>query len=139
MFPWHVPGLAVRRRLPAAAAGALGMAGYSVVAVSVALTPHDVPVDVLLTLAAAGLTGWWTTVPGALWIGVLGWFFYSGFVTHADGQLGVVGVSDALMAGALLVVAVGAAAVRPLLLRRRARAAQAALSSRGGRRRPVVT
>jgi hypothetical protein len=130
MFPWHVPGRAVRRRLPAAAAGALGMAGYSVMAVSVALTPHDMPIDVLLTLAAAGLAGWWTTVPGAVWIGALGWFFYSGFVTHTEGQLGVVGVSDAVMAGALLVVAVAATATRTLLLRRRASVAQDAAPGR---------
>lgn len=121
MFRWDVPGLPVQRRLPAAAVGALGFGGYLVAATVISLL-HDGPLTgVALLLTVAGLMGWWTTVPGALVIGGMGWFFYSGFVTHAYGQLGIVGGTDAAMAAALLVAAVGAAAARPLVLRRRAR------------------
>ena len=121
MFAWHVPGLPVQRRLPAAASGALGFGGYLVAAAVISLA-HDGPlVGIALLVTGAALMGWWTTVPGAVWIGTLGWFFYSGFVTHAYGQLGIVGVSDLVMAVALLGVAVGAAAIRPRILSRRAR------------------
>ncbi|QUQ64393.1 hypothetical protein JJ691_21130 [Kutzneria sp. CA-103260] len=121
MFRWYVPGLPVQRRLPAAASGALGFGGYMIAAMVISLA-HDGPlVGIALLVTGAGLMGWWTTVPGAVWIGGLGWFFYSGFVTHAHGQLGVVGGSDVAMAGLLLGAAMGAAAVRPVVLRRRAR------------------
>jgi hypothetical protein len=121
MFRWDVPGLPVQRRLPAAASGALGFGGYMIAATVISLA-HDGPlVGVALLVTGAGLMGWWTTVPGALWIGGMGWFFYSGFVTHTYGQLGIVGVSDAAMAAALIGAAVGAAATRPSILRRRGR------------------
>lgn len=121
MFRWYVPGLPVQRRLPAAASGALGFAGYLLAAMAIALWQHGPVAGSALLVIAAGLMGWWTTVPGALWIGGMGWFFYSGFVTHAYGRLGFVGVSDVVMAGVLIVAAAGAAAARPLVLRLRVR------------------
>ena len=122
MFRWYVPGLPVQRRLPAAAAGALGFGGYMVAAMVISMSHHGPLIGIGLLVVGAGLMGWWTTAPGALWIGAMGWFFYSGFVTHAHGQLGVVGGSDVLMAVALIGAAVGAAVVRPMVLRRRVRA-----------------
>jgi Predicted membrane protein (DUF2254) len=116
MFPWNVPGLPVQCRLPAAA-GALGFGGYLVAAAAISLSHNG-------SVVGAALMGWWTTVPGALWIGVMGWFFYSGFVTHVHGQLGIVGVSDAVVALTLIVAAVAAAGARPWIPRRRARRGQ---------------
>lgn len=75
-------------------------------ALSVVHVPHEAGSCLLFVVAA--VVGWWTTAPGAVGVGLLGWPFYSGFVVHAQGQLGVTGWLDAVVAGLLVLVAVGA-------------------------------
>jgi hypothetical protein len=72
---------------------------------------------VVLLLAIAGTLSWWATIPGAVGIGGLGWLFYSGFVVHAHGQLGITGPKDAVVLGVLVGGALLSAAVRGLLSR----------------------
>jgi hypothetical protein len=99
---------------------AAGFGVYLVVAAVVTAVPMSHPADVAVLLAVAGALSWWATVPGALGIGLLGWPFYSGFIAHAHGQLGISGGQDAVVLGALVGTALLAVAVRALLSRHRA-------------------
>jgi len=74
-------------------------------------------VGITVLLVVAAILGCCTTVPGAALIGLLGWPFYSGFVTHSQGVLAITGTRDAVVAGLLVVVAVAASVVRVLLAR----------------------
>jgi hypothetical protein len=65
----------------------------------------------------AGVLSWWSALPGALGVGVLGWLFYSGFVAHADGQLGVTGPRDLVVLAVLAGTVTGAVGVRSLAQR----------------------
>lgn len=103
--------------MPAAVGTAASFGVYLVVAALLTALPFGHTVGVVLLLAVAGTLSWWATIPGAVGIGALGWLFYSGFVTHADGQLGVTGPRDAVVLGMLIGGALLSAAVRSLLSR----------------------
>jgi len=92
--------------MPATVGCAAGFGAYLVAAAGVtALAPdHRLGVAVLLVIAA--LIGYWTSLPGAALVGLLGWPFYSGFVTHGEGVLAVTGVSDGVVAATLVAAAV---------------------------------
>jgi hypothetical protein len=104
------PGVATGRRnqarpegrmpAPVALAAALGL-DLLLAAVFALAHPAVVPAVLVLALAAGALS-WWTTVPGALGVGALGWLFYSGFVTHTQGQLGGLDLRDGIVAAILL-------------------------------------
>jgi hypothetical protein len=97
--------------MPPAVGCAAGFGVYLVAAAGLsALSPGSgVGIAVLLVIAAT--MGWWTSVPAAVLVGLLGWPFYSGFVTHSEGVLAVTGPKDAVIAGMLVLVAVAAALV----------------------------
>jgi hypothetical protein len=97
-----------RRRLAASFALAVGFGAYLVAGAALAVVHVNHVDGVVLLLIIAAVIGWWATVPGAILVALLGWPFYSGFVTHAYGQLGVTGPIDAVVAVLLLVFAVGA-------------------------------
>jgi hypothetical protein len=68
--------------------------------------------------AIVGAIGWRSTLPAALGVGVLGWPFYSGFIAHTQGQLGSIGVRDAVVLVVLVGIALGAAAMGTVLRQR---------------------
>ena len=94
----------------------IGCAAYllAAAALSVASVPHRVGLAVLLAIAASA--GWRTSRLGAAGIGGVGWLFYSGFVTHAHGQLGITGITDAYTTLALVFTAVGASCLRAMVM-----------------------
>jgi hypothetical protein len=103
--------------MPTAVGTAASFGVYLVVAALLTAVPFGHTVGIVLLLAIAGTLSWWATIPGAVGIGALGWLFYSGFVTHAHGQLGVTGPRDAVVLGMLVGGALLSAAVRSLLSR----------------------
>lgn len=105
------------RRIPAAISAPVAFGGYLVVAAGLTMVRPGRPAGVVALLVIAALVGWWTTVPGAVGAGLLGWPFYAGFVTHADGVLGLTGRQDAVVVGALLAAAGSAVAVRAVFAR----------------------
>jgi hypothetical protein len=96
-------------------AGSFG--GYLLAAALLTAVPFGHTSGIVLLLVIAGTFSWWATVPGALGIGTLGWLFYSGFVAHAHGQLGLTGPRDAIVLGVLLGGALLIAAGRRFLSR----------------------
>jgi hypothetical protein len=76
----------------------------------------------IVLLAAVTVTlSWLSTVPGALGIGAMSWLFYSGFVVHSHGQLGVTGAKDGVVAAVLVGLALFVALTRAVLTFRRVR------------------
>lgn len=94
-----------------------GFGVYLVVAALLTAVSFGHTVGIVLLLAIAGTLSWWATIPGAVGIGALGWLFYSGFVAHTHGQLGITGPTDAVVLGVLVGGALLSAAVRSLLSR----------------------
>jgi hypothetical protein len=90
---------------------------YLVVAALLTAVPFGHTAGIVLLLAIAGTFGWWATMPGAVGIGALGWLFYSGFVAHAHGQLGLTGPRDAVVLGVLVGAALLCAGSRRFLSR----------------------
>jgi hypothetical protein len=90
---------------------------YLIAAALLTAVPLGHTGGIVLLLAIAGTFSWWATLPGAVGIGTLGWLFYSGFVAHAHGQLGLTGPRDAVVLGVLLGGALLSAAVRRFLSR----------------------
>jgi hypothetical protein len=90
---------------------------YLVVAALLTAVPFGHTAGILLLLAIAGTFGWWATMPGAVGIGALGWLFYSGFVAHGHGQLGLTGPRDAVVLGVLVGAALLCAGLRRFLSR----------------------
>jgi hypothetical protein len=103
--------------MSAAVGISVGFGVYLVAAALLTAVSFGHTAGLVLLLVIAGTLSWWATIPGAVGIGALGWLFYSGFVAHAHGQLGITGPMDAvvLLGGALL-----SAVVRRLLSRRAA-------------------
>jgi hypothetical protein len=93
----------------------VGFGVYLVVAALLTAVPFGHTAGIVLLLAIAGTLSWWATIPGAVGIGALGWLFYSGFVTHAHGQLGVTGPRDAVVLGMLVGATLLSAGARRLL------------------------
>lgn len=92
--------------MPAAVGCAAGFGAYLVVAAGVTAFAPGYSVDVGVLVVVAALIGFWTALPGAAMVGLLGWLFYSGFVTHSKGVLGVTGARDGVIALVLVAVAV---------------------------------
>ena len=103
--------------MSAAVGTSVGFGGYLVVAALLTAVSFGHTAGIVLLLAIAGTFSWWATLPGAVGIGTLGWLFYSGFVVHAHGQLGLTGPRDAVVLGVLLGGALLSAAVRRFLSR----------------------
>ena len=96
-----------RRRFPVSMVCAIATGGYLAVAVvlSAVPVPHALGAALLVLVAiAAGACG---REPAAVGVGMLGWLFYSGFVTHTHGQLGFDG-TDRYVAPALVLAALTA-------------------------------
>lgn len=100
--------------MPAAVGCAVGFGVYLVAAAVLSAVVPSRLVGVVVLVAIAALLGFSTTVAGAALVGLLGWPFYSGFVTHRAGVLAVTGVGDAVVTGALVVVAVAASVARAM-------------------------
>jgi hypothetical protein len=90
---------------------------YLVAAALVTAVPFGRIGGIVLLLVIAGTLSWWATLPGAVGIGTVGWLFYSGFVAHAHGQLGLTGPRDAVVLGVLVGTALLSAATRRFLTR----------------------
>lgn len=102
------------RRLPPSIVWCVAFFTYLPAVAVIAATHPAHAVGIALLAVVAALVGSRTTVLGAVWVGLAGWPFYAGFVTHAAGQLGVQGPLDAVVAGLLVLFAVGASiACRP--------------------------
>ena len=118
MFPVSRSRVERRRgaaQRPTALAFAAAFGGYLVVgaALSAVSPPHPVGIGALVAVAA--VTGWFGSAPGALGVGAMGWFFYSGFVAHAHAQLGVTGIGDLYVALALVGAALAASSAHAVL------------------------
>jgi hypothetical protein len=103
--------------MSAAVGTSVGFCVYLVAAALLTMVSFGHTAGIVLLLAIAGMLSWWATIPGAVGIGALGWLFYSGFVAHAHGQLGITGRQDAVVFGVLVGGALLSAAVRSLLSR----------------------
>jgi hypothetical protein len=106
-------------RMTTAMGIAAGFGAYLVVAALVTAVPMGHVAGVLVLVVVAGTLSWWATVPGALGIGLLGWPFYSGFIAHARGQLGIGGRQDAIVLAVLVGAVLVVVGVRALLSRGR--------------------
>ena len=102
-------------RMPAAIAISAGFGAGLLLAAGFALFGPSVGTGVVVLAAATAVLSWFSTVPGALGIGVMGWLFYSGFVAHGHGQLGVTGPRDAIVAAVLIGLALLVSVVRAVL------------------------
>jgi heme/copper-type cytochrome/quinol oxidase subunit 1 len=109
------------RRITASGGFVAGFGGYFVIAAGLSMIALPHVVGIALMVAVSGLVGWRTTLPVAAGVGALGWLFYSGFVTHSYGRLGIVGLQDVVVACLLLGVAIGAVLLRIVAARRAAR------------------
>lgn len=103
--------------MPAAVGCAVSFGVYLVAAAGLSATGPTRAVGVAVLLVVAVILGCCTTLPGAALIGLLGWPFYSGFVTHSQGVLAATGRQDAVVVSLLVVAAVAASVVRGLLAR----------------------
>ncbi|HEX7660959.1 MAG TPA: hypothetical protein VF444_15920 [Pseudonocardiaceae bacterium] len=105
------------RPLPVPIGFALAFAGYFVMVLPLTVVPVWHPVGAALLLVVAVSVGCRVSVPVAMLIGGMGWLFYSGFVTHTHGQLGIVGPSDAEVAVLFVGAAMIAAGARVAVVR----------------------
>jgi hypothetical protein len=102
-------------RMPAAIAISAGFGAGLLLAAGFALFGPSQATGIVVLAAVAVLLSWFSTVPGALGIGVLSWLFYSGFVTHSHGQLAVTGVKDGIVAAVLIGLALAVSLFRAVL------------------------
>ena len=102
-------------RMPAAIAISAGFGAGLVLAAGFASIGPSVVTGVVVLAAVTVVLSWFSTVPGALGIGVLAWLFYSGFVAHSHGQLGVTGARDAIVAAVLIGLALLVSVFRAVL------------------------
>ena len=102
-------------RMPAAIAISAGFGVGLLLAAGFALLEPSRSTGIVLLAVATIVLSWFSTVPGALGIGVMGWLFYSGFVAHSHGQLAVTGVQDAIVAAVLIGLALVVSVFRAVL------------------------
>jgi hypothetical protein len=105
-------------RLPDFVVPAIAFAAYLTAAAWASLLPTTAParaVGAVTLVGVAAVIGWWSRPTVALAVGAFGWFFWSGFMTHGDGRLGVVGAADAWVLVGLVTAAGGASLIRLLL------------------------
>lgn len=92
--------------MPATVGCAAGFGAYLIAAAGVTALTLGNWLGVAVLVLVAALIGFWTSLPGAVLVGLLGWPFYSGFVTHSEGVLAVKGVADGVIAAVLVAAAV---------------------------------
>jgi hypothetical protein len=102
-------------RMPAAIAISAGFGAGLLLAAGFSLFGPSQATGIVVLAAVTIVLSWFSTVPGALGSGVLGWLFYSGFVAHSHGQLGVTGVRDAIVAAVLIGLALAVSLFRAVL------------------------
>jgi hypothetical protein len=102
-------------RMPAAIAISAGFGAGLLLAAGFALFGPSQATGIVVLAAVAVLLSWFSTVPGALGIGVMSWLFYSGFVAHSHGQLAVTGVKDGIVAAVLIGLALAVSLFRAVL------------------------
>ena len=108
-------------RMPAAIAISAGFGAGLVLAACFALLGPSQGTGIAALAVATIVLSWFSTVPGALGIGVMGWLFYSGFVAHSHGHLAVTGAKDGIVAAVLIGLALVVSVFRAVLAYRRLR------------------
>jgi hypothetical protein len=108
-------------RMPAAIAISAGFCAGLLLAAGFSLLGPSQGTGIAVLAAVTIVLGWFSTVPGALGIGVMSWLFYSGFVAHSHGQLAVTGVRDEIVAAVLIGLALLVSVFRAVLSYRSAR------------------
>lgn len=107
--------------MPAAIAISAGFGAGLLLAAGFGLLGPSQATGVVVLASVTVVLSWFSTVPGALGIGALGWLFYSGFVAHSHGQLAVNGTRDGIVAAVLIGLAVAVSTLRAVLSHRQAR------------------
>lgn len=102
-------------RMPAAIAISAGFGAGLLLAAGFTLMAPSQSTGIVVLAAVTILLSWFSTVPGALGIGVMSWLFYSGFVAHSHGQLAVTGVKDGIVAAVLIGLALAVSLFRAVL------------------------
>lgn len=108
-------------RMPATIAISAGFGAGLLLAAGFSLLGPSQGTGIAVLAAVTIVLSWFSTVPGALGIGVMSWLFYSGFVAHSHGQLGVTGVRDGIVAAVLIGLALAVSVFRAVLSYRSAR------------------
>lgn len=108
-------------RMPAAIAISAGFGAGLLLAAGFSVLGPSVGTGIAVLAAATIVLSWFSTVPGALGIGVMSWLFYSGFVAHSHGQLAVTGARDGVVAAVLIGFALAVSAFRAVLTYRQVR------------------
>ena len=107
--------------MPAAIAISAGFGAGLLLAAGFALLGPSQGTGITVLVAVTIVLSWFSTVPGALGIGVMSWLFYSGFVAHSHGQLAVTGTKDGIVAAVLIGSALVASVFRAVIAYRHVR------------------